>query len=143
MSNFEALPEEEQNFILDEIRSRTMLPDEALRALLEAGWSYTEDGNGHRWTINALEGQTVSVAATQILIPEILLPPHGLPVNSNAIQQVHDAIKLPKDREGSVEHAILMATLRAVYQGYKQREDEAKAERDAELVKELEENPNG
>lgn len=137
MSNFDDLPMDEKNFIVDEIQSRTGIGAEAIFALLGNGWSYTEDGNGHRWTINALDGQTVALQANQILIPEILLPPHGLPINSHAIQQVHDAIKLPKEREGSVEHAILMATLRSVYQGYKQREDQAKAARDAELLQEL------
>jgi hypothetical protein len=132
MSNFENLPEDEQTFILDQIHARTLLPNEAIKALLDAGWSYTQHEGGHAWTLSALEDQTVATQATDLVIPEVLLPPHGIPVNSNAIQQVHDAIRLPEGKEGTIEHAILMATLRSVYQGYKKREEKLAAEQAAE-----------
>lgn len=122
MSNFEELPEDEQKFILDEICSRTLLPDTTVREMLNAGWSYIQDNDGHRWTINALEAQTVAIPADTINIPEVLLPPAGVPINSNAVAQLYEKHKLSNGEKPTVEHIILMAILRAVHKGYQDRE---------------------
>lgn len=134
MSDFDALPEDQQEFILDQIKTHTLLDDDTIKNLLNNGWSYTEDGDGHRWHLSALDrSQTARLEADWIAIPEILLPPAGIPINANAVQQLYDLLQKPKGEQTSVEHQILMAMLRSVYQGYKQREDAAKAEQDAEI----------
>lgn len=123
MSNFDALPEDEQKFILAEIHGQTLLSDNTIRELLNNGWSYTQDGDGHKWTINALEAnQTVALPPGQIAIPEILLPPSGVPINSNAVAQIYQAHRLPEGEKPTVEYIILMAILRAVHKGYQDRE---------------------
>ena len=122
MSNFENLPEDEKKFILDEIHGLTMLSKEVIEEMLDMGYSYMRDGEGHKWTLNALEPQTVAVPPETINIPEVLLPPSGVPINSNAVAQLYQEHKLTDGEKPTVEHIILMAILRAVHKGYQDRE---------------------
>lgn len=141
MSNFENLPEEEKKFILDEIHGHTMLSKEVIEEMLDMGYSYIKDGEGHKWSLNVLEPQTVAVPPETIAIPEILLPPSGIPINSNAVAQLYEEHKLAEGEAPTVEHIILMAILRAVHKGYQDREVAALAE--ANKVVEDSEKTNG
>jgi hypothetical protein len=131
-SNFDTLPEDEKNFVLDGVRAATGLPDEAITALLANGWSYIEDGDGHRWTINALDTeQTVQVMPDKIAIPEVLIPGVGAPINALTVGHLYNHFKPDPDKM-TAEEVVLMAILRSVYQGYQEREQKARQEKDAE-----------
>jgi len=132
MTNFNQLEKDHQTFIVDEICSKTGLSTDAAVELLSNDWSYLEKENGHEWTLNALQReQLIGVQPDTINIPEVLIPPTGTPINANAIYQIHELHKLRKGEKNSVEHMILMAILRAVFQGYQNREEAARAEAEA------------
>lgn len=125
MSNFEKLSEDQQKFIIDEVHARTLLSEEVIREMLNLGYSYTQEDATHKWTLNALEQQTVAIPPETINIPEVLLPPSGVPINSNAVAQIYQEHKLAEGEKPTVEHIILMAILRAVHKGYQDREQNA------------------
>lgn len=131
--SFDQISKEEQDFAVDMVKNETQLSDVTVRELLEHGWSYIQDGDGHKWTLNALEGQTVAVLPDRISIPEILIPPSGIPINAKTIHQLHEHHKLRDGERMTVEHMVLMAILRGVYAGYRDREEAAKKAQDEDL----------